>query len=54
MFKQLWNLLFSTHEHEWEVVNKGVIYSDWNNARVGSYYDCRCTICGKMKVYNLK
>ncbi len=42
-------LLF--HIHKWEIVSQGNL--KWEDQKVpyGKWYDCRCTICGKIKVF---
>lgn len=38
-------LLF--HCHEWEIIKQGNCYN--KGETIGHWYDCRCTVCGKIK-----
>jgi UDP-2,3-diacylglucosamine pyrophosphatase LpxH len=52
----MWALLkwiFIGHTHHWEIHKEGNIV-DKDKAHVGSFYDCRCTVCGEMKLFSLR
>ena len=42
-------LLF--HIHKWEILTKGDLTIGGRNIPYGGWYDCRCSICGKIKVF---
>ena len=37
------------HQHQWEIIAKGNLTSGDNVKPYGKWYDCRCSICGKIK-----
>jgi hypothetical protein len=52
----MWTLIkwfFIGHTHNWEIHKEGSIVNN-DNTPVGSFYDCRCTVCGEMKLFSLK
>ena len=42
-------LLF--HIHKYDILAKGDLISLNQKTPYGKWYDCRCTICGKIKVF---
>ena len=48
-----WLVFGDGHLHRWAEVKSGGIVSA-SGARVGTFYDCRCEICGCFKAFNLK
>ncbi len=42
-----WLLTGDGHSHRWEVIRRGPCTV--GNKVYGYYYDCRCSICGKIK-----
>ena len=40
----------SWHMHEYKIVKSGPIVNS-NDSNIGTYYECRCDKCGKMKFY---
>lgn len=52
MIAWLYNFLFHSCRHEWEVKTWGRIYGGWSHSSdeiCGHYYIQRCTKCGKLK-----
>jgi hypothetical protein len=45
--------LFIGHSHTWEIHSEQNIVDCFGN-KLGNFYDCRCTICGKMKSFSLE
>lgn len=37
------------HMHKWEIMSKGP--RTWRGSKIGNYYDCRCSVCGKIKEF---
>lgn len=38
------------HMHKWEIMTKGPLLG-FRGERIGAYYDCRCSVCGKIKEF---
>lgn len=37
------------HMHKWEII--GVSRQTFDGTKVGNCYDCRCSVCGKIKEF---
>lgn len=37
------------HMHRWEIMSKGTL--TWRGSKIGNYYECRCSVCGKIKEF---
>lgn len=37
------------HMHRWEIIDQG--RRNWRGSEIGNYYDCRCSVCGKIKEF---
>ena len=37
------------HMHKWEIMCSGPRI--WRGNKAGNYYDCRCSVCGKIKEF---
>ena len=35
------------HMHKWEIIGQG--RRTWEGSKIGDYYNCRCSVCGKIK-----
>lgn len=40
------------HLHKWKTIAKGPIV-DNSRTRTGTYYECQCEVCGKIKGFSL-
>lgn len=38
-----------SHMHKLEIMSNGP--RTWRGNKVGNYYDCRCSVCGKIKEF---
>lgn len=38
------------HMHKWEIIGQG--RRTWDGAKIGDYYNCRCSVCGKIKAFD--
>lgn len=37
------------HMHKWEIMSNGSRI--WRGEEIGNFYDCRCSVCGKIKEF---
>lgn len=37
------------HMHKWEIMRQGP--RTFGGEKIGSYYECRCSVCGKIKEF---
>lgn len=37
------------HMHKWEILHQGS--TNWRGEKIGSFYECRCSVCGKIKEF---
>lgn len=38
------------HMHKWEIMSQGP--RNWRGSKVGNFYDCRCSVCGKVEEFS--
>ena len=41
------------HMHRWEIMSKAPLTwrVTWRGSKIGNYYECRCSVCGKIKEF---
>jgi len=42
------------HHHEWEIIASGRVVSAWDGRAMGTWYDQKCSVCGKLRCIELE